>query len=325
MDLNASEAPRFVIASASVGAEKAGLRMQEALIGMFPRWLPSRKACRKALDRGLVELNGTTATTARRVAAGDSITLLSDPSAPPPPGKCIPSAFHFQRPEAGDYLLVWKPAGISTSGTGNRHLAAALAHLAHAGAPDQQNALKPIHPDALVHPQPVHRLDRATAGWVCVALTLHAADSLGQAFAQRRMQKRYLALVAGSLIGEGHCNNDLDGKTAKTTWKALGSGPLPVHGSASLVEVVPETGRTHQIRRHLAGLGHPIVGEDLYAHTGPDGAPLRYVGQGLFLSAIALAVPQGVHGPALEAVGTPPRKFSRITWVRKLLPGQEGG
>lgn len=323
MDLNAPALPRFVIASAYVGAEKAGLRMQEALVGMFPAWLPSRKACRKALDKGLVELNGITATTARRVAAGDSITLLSDPSAPPPPGKGVPTAFQFQRPETADYLLVWKPAGISTSGTGNRHLAAALAHLAHTGAPDQQNALQPINPDALVHPQPVHRLDRATAGWVCVALTLHAADSLGQAFAQRRIQKRYLALVAGTLSGTGQCTGDLDGKTAKTKWQALGTGPLPVHGTATLVEVLPETGRTHQIRRHLAGLGHPIVGEDLYAQAGPDGAPLRYVGQGLFLSALAIVVPPGPHGPAHEAVGTPPRKFSRITWVRNLLPGQE--
>ena len=323
MDLNAPEAPRFVLASASVGARQAGLRMQEALVGMFPMWLPSRKACRKALDKGLVELNGKRATTARRVAMGDHVTLMSDPSAPPQPAKGVPTSYHFQRPEAADYLLVWKPAGISTSGRGNRHLAAALGHLAHAGAPDQQRALRPINPDALIHPQPVHRLDRATSGWVCVALSLLAADSLGQAFAQRRIEKRYLALVAGTLSGTGQCTTDLDGKTATTTWEALGSGPLPVHGTATLVQVWPETGRTHQIRRHLAELGHPIVGEELYAQTGPDGAPLRYVGQGLFLSAVGLAIPAGRHGPAHEAVGTPPRKFSRITWVRMLLSGRK--
>ena len=198
MDLNAPDAPQFASATARVDAKKAGLRIQEALPGMFPEVLPSRKSCRKALDRGDILLNGVVADTARRVQIGDTVTLNVALQPPTPPGKGIPTQFQWHRPPDADYLFVWKPAGLSTSGVGNRHLAGTLAHLAHAGTPAQRTDLRPHQPDALRWPQPVHRLDRVTAGWVCIALTLSTAQSLGQAFAERTVHKKYLALVAGN-------------------------------------------------------------------------------------------------------------------------------
>ena len=178
----------------------------------------------------------------------------------------------------------------------------------------------PTIPMHLRWPQPVHRLDRVTSGWVCVALNLRTASSIGAAFAAQRIRKSYLALVAGDLDGQGECRLPLEGQTAHTSWNAIASGPLPVHGTATLLRVLPTTGRTHQIRRHCALLGHPIVGEDRYPERVDTGEePLRYKGNGLFLSAVELHIPAGEHGASSRISADAPKKFRRIAWVKNAL------
>ena len=293
--------------------------MQEALVGLFPMLLPSRKSCRKAIDRGEVQINGVPATTAVRVKTGDEVTLTLATQAPPAPLTGAPRTLMTERPEGADYVVVWKPAGLATSGTGRLNLTRVLHHFCFHGDGHMREKLTPIRRDALAAPQPVHRLDRATAGWVCVALTLKAAESLGAAFAERRVEKRYLALAAGD-VTSGSSRSPLDGREAITHWTPIARGPLPVHGMATLLDVRIETGRTHQIRRHLAGMGHPIVGEDRNAT--PDGGAAetpRYSGHGLFLCATDLRIPEGPHGPGLHVKGDPPRKFYRIGWARRAL------
>lgn len=319
MDREPTSSKEFVTASATLGADRCGLRLQEALVGLFPDWLPSRKSCRKALDRGDVRCNGQLAGTALFVREGDRIDLCLEPVDPPDPGRQTPRNLRVHRPDGADYAVVWKPAGIATSGPGHRHLAGIIAHQAHHGAPDEQDALRPTHPDGMPFPRPVHRLDKATAGWVCLALTLRAAAALGAAFANRTVDKRYLALASGKLE-DGHANARLDGKDAETAWRVLDHGTLPVHGEASLLEVRPTTGRTHQIRRHLADVGHPLVGEDAYTAPGMDlqSAP-RYSGHGLFLCAIGLSIPEGKHGPATDLTAPVPRKYKRIRWAAEAL------
>lgn len=322
MDLNPTEDPEFASASASIAADRAGQRLQEALVGLFPMLLPSRKSCRKAIDRGEVLINGMPSGTAVRVKAGDTVTLNLSRQAPPDPGPGAPRTLKTVRPEGADYAVVWKPAGLATSGTGRLTLARVLHHLALSGEQALRKQLAPLRRDAMPAPQPVHRLDRATAGWVCVALNLKAAESLGTAFAERRVEKRYLALAAGD-VEPGSSRSPLDGREAITHWTPIAQGPLPVHGTATLLDVRIETGRTHQIRRHLAESGHPIVGED--RHATPDGgtakAP-RYSGHGLFLCAIGLRIPDGPHGPGLQVDGDPPRKFLRVGWAARALEGR---
>ena len=323
MDPETKSDTEFAGATAVIGPEKEGQRMQEAIVGLFTTWLPSRKSCRKAIDRGEVWCNGKPANTALRVCEGDQIQYKPVSAEVPNPGPVANQNLNIVRPQSADFAFVWKPAGIATSGPGLHNLAAILAFQSQNGHNEGQRALRPDAPDGMPAPHPVHRLDRATSGWVCVALTLTAAKSLGHAFENRMVKKRYLALVAGH-IEHGQSNVPLDGKACQTNWRVVGRGPLAVHGEATLLEVFPETGRTHQIRRHLAAKGHPIVGEDQHpapGHTIRDAT--RYNGHGLFLCAIGLAIPKGDHGPAAEAIGAVPRKYRRIRWAAEALKKNE--
>jgi 23S rRNA pseudouridine1911/1915/1917 synthase len=127
----------------------------------------------------------------------------------------------------------------------------------------------------------VHRLDAGTSGVLLLARTPMAAQVLGDAFRGRDVEKRYLALCRGRLEGEPVVDAPIaraertrhvvaaDGKPARTRLRALAATD-----TASLVEAVPETGRTHQIRVHLTHLGHPLWGDGLY------GGPMYTPGAG---------------------------------------------
>lgn len=122
---------------------------------------------------------------------------------------------------------------------------------------------------------PVHRLDRPTSGVLLFGLSSMAASELCAAFRARRVEKIYTALVRGFVAAEGLFDSPLESKdstlgTALTAYRRLNRVCLPhrvgryATARYSLVTVFPKTGRTHQIRRHFAHTGHPIVGD--YAH-----------------------------------------------------------
>lgn len=126
-------------------------------------------------------------------------------------------------------------------------------------------------PDARI----VHRLDQATSGLLLFARGAQAQRELSAAFADRRVEKHYVAIVGGALDGEGLIDLPLAadwpnrprqqvdralGKPSQTRWRTLAR-----EGTHSRVALTPITGRTHQLRVHLAALGHPILGDALYA------------------------------------------------------------
>jgi tRNA pseudouridine32 synthase/23S rRNA pseudouridine746 synthase len=130
-------------------------------------------------------------------------------------------------------------------------------------------------PDALV----VHRLDMATSGLIAMGRGAQAQRSLSIAFAERRVHKRYVAVVAGRLEpppgGWGEVSlplrcdwpnrprqmvDPVQGKPSLTRWRVLAH-----EDGATRVELEPVTGRSHQLRVHMAALGHPILGDELYA------------------------------------------------------------
>lgn len=132
---------------------------------------------------------------------------------------------------------------------------------------------------------PAHRLDRATSGVLVFALSADAARELGRAFERGEVEKRYLAIVRGNppeKILVDHPLSQDDGKpaqAARTTFTTLAR-----YGRYALVEALPHTGRTHQIRRHLKHLSCPIIGDVRYG----KGDHNRYFRTELGLQRLAL-------------------------------------
>ncbi|XAH25809.1 RluA family pseudouridine synthase [Xylophilus sp. GW821-FHT01B05] len=198
-----------------------------------------------------------------------------------------------------DLLVVDKPAGLlAVPGRG----------------PDKADCLsarvQAAWPGALV----VHRLDMATSGLVVFARHAEAQRRLGHAFATRAVDKRYVAVVDGApaaapLDAEDWSLIDLplaadwpnrplqkvdtqDGKPSSTHWRLLA---LEDAGRAARLELAPLTGRTHQLRVHLQAIGHPILGDMLYA-----GAAAQLRAPRLLLHAAALAFAQPMSGAPLR-------------------------
>jgi tRNA pseudouridine32 synthase/23S rRNA pseudouridine746 synthase len=111
----------------------------------------------------------------------------------------------------------------------------------------------------------IHRLDRAASGIIMIAHNKKSAAALCQLFEQREIEKRYQAIVNGHVADDvTTIETDIDSKSARTIVKLM---EYQSHNDTSLVDVAIETGRKHQIRRHLSELGHAIVGDRLYNDT----------------------------------------------------------
>ena len=169
--------------------------------------------------------------------------------------------------------------------------------------------------------RPVNRLDRNTSGVVLVARDQRTAGGLARTMQERRMKKRYLALLDGelspdagilsapirrraeSIIFREVCGEG-EGDEAITAWRVLARGE-----GCTLVEASPETGRTHQLRVHFAHLGCPIHGDDLYGNTAED-IPRQA------LHAYTLAFPHPVTEEEITLIAPPPHDFRQLLNAR---------
>ena len=165
---------------------------------------------------------------------------------------------------------------------------------------------------ALYRPHLCHRLDKPTHGLLLCAKTRDALLGAQRAFAERRVRKRYTAVVCGRVEGEnGEIDSDLDGRSAITAWRVVGRHRSLRLGGGHLTQLAlyPRTGRTHQLRRHCSEvLRTPIVGDKQYG--GDDG------GCGLLLAALELELahpcwPAGA--PPIRIATEPPPKFGALT------------
>jgi tRNA pseudouridine65 synthase len=130
---------------------------------------------------------------------------------------------------------------------------------------DAVHALELVRDQVGAYVYPVHRLDRGTSGVLVFALTVEAARALSSAFEQGTVEKRYLALVRGSppdTVRVDHALSREEGGPPRAAVTAFAT--LSRYGRYALVEATPETGRTHQIRRHLKHLSCPIIGDVKY-------------------------------------------------------------
>jgi tRNA pseudouridine32 synthase/23S rRNA pseudouridine746 synthase len=203
---------------------------------------------------------------------------------------------------ADDALLVLdKPAGLlSVPGRG----------------PDKQDCAsaraQAQWPDALI----VHRLDMATSGLLLMARGAALQRTLSMAFEARDVHKRYVAVVAGHMAqGKGEIDLplmadwprrprqkvDAHGKPSLTRWRVLAHEADARGRPQTRLELEPVTGRTHQLRVHLQAIGHPILGDALYADEADCARSPR-----LLLHACALALTHPVTGAALHWHSPPP-------------------
>ena len=254
------------------------------------RAIPSRKGMKKAIKAGAVFIDGKAGHTGDWVLPGQHIELMDLPLAPP---KALALGLEILF-EDSHLAVIKKPAGLPTSGNQYRTVVNALQHnLSPSGVAD-----------ALPWPRPVHRLDALTSGLLLIAKSRCAAVNLGQQFEQKVVRKTYQAVAVGKTAGKGIIKEALDGQEAMTEFHLLRQVPSLKVEWLSLLELHPLTGRTHQLRRHLAGIGHPVLGDALYTGTG-----LVLTGKGLFLSAVALEFTHPFSGQTLNYAIQPPKKF----------------
>lgn len=197
-----------------------------------------------------------------------------------------------------EYLaVVVKPAGIIVSGNKKWTLQNALS----------SNLKKSLEVDALPFPEPIHRLDYPTSGALLVGKTAGVTASLNRMFAERTIEKTYLAVAIGSMKQDGEICSDVDGKRSNTVYSVLKMLNSERFGFLNLLELTPETGRRHQLRKHLAEIGNPILGDRLYFNEG-----LILNGKGLYLHASSLLFSHPITGETIRATAPLPKKFLKL-------------
>ncbi len=252
--------------------------------------IPSRNGIRKAIKHGELTIDGKEAETGRWLQPGMLLELWESDRKP---ARIFPLKFAviFQ----DEHLAVInKPAGFPVSGNRFRTIENALLH----------NISASKEPDALTNPKPVHRLDALTSGLLIIAKTTYARIELGKQFEEKNIQKRYRAIVMGKLPQSGTIAETIGGKAAITRFELVKAVPSLKSEWLSLVDLYPQTGRTHQLRIHLAGIGNPILGDKLYGEKN-----LIFKGKGLFLCALELKFQHPVTNENLEFRIEEPNKF----------------
>ncbi len=252
------------VLSLTVGEDEAGPRLDQYLARRLGL---SRARLQKLLKSGLVTLNGRPAAASHRVRASEAIGVTLPP---PEPSFLTPEALPLEVVyEDRDLVVVNKPPGLVVHpAPGHRGGTLLNALLAHCPELKEMGDVS--------RPGLVHRLDKDTSGLLAAAKTELAHQALVRQFQGREVRKKYLALVWGRLPQkEGRIEGVVGrhpsqrqkmsvharrGKEAVTLWKVLQEFPGPL----TLVELTPKTGRTHQLRVHLASLGHPVLGDATY-------------------------------------------------------------
>jgi len=275
-----------------VPEDAEGRRIDEFAAHCFATVASRKQACKSA-RAGYLTLDGQPTEPQTRVRAGQVMRLYCRPERR---GKVFP--LHLEVIYEDQWLaVVNKPAGFPVNGNRFRTIENAL----------PANLEPSDLPDALAWPRPVHRLDAPTTGLLLIAKSLSSLVALGRQFEDRSVQKAYHAVVTGRLEGAGAVDEPIDSRGAITRYEVVAHTQALRTTWLTTVRALPLTGRKHQIRRHLATLGHPILGDGLY---GVPGNVLR--GKGLFLCATELALKHPQDGREIGLTISEPAKFASL-------------
>jgi 23S rRNA pseudouridine1911/1915/1917 synthase len=290
------------------------------------------------IEHGDVRVDGATAKPRLKLRGGEHIEVSGDPHPAPlkAEAEAIPLDVVY---EDSDLAVVNKPAGM----------------MVHAGSGLTDDARsRGTLVNALLHrfrqlsttggelrPGIVHRLDKATSGLIVIAKNDHAHAALGAMFAGRKVHKTYIALVHGHVArSRGTINASIARDQVRRTRMATNENgraavshfevverPVTPFGKFTLVRVRIETGRTHQIRVHMASIGHPVVGDTLYGGAGQltragekgKSEPERIRLNRNFLHAFRLEFAHPLSGNPLELEAPIPGEF--VDLLRRLGSG----
>ena len=248
--------------------DKSGIRLDKYVAEKCPDL--SRARAQKLIGEGYIMVNDHVAKAALKLDAGDRVKVVIPP---PPPSPLSPEAIPLEiLYEDNDVLVIDKPAGLTTHPApghpSHTLLNAVLSHF-----PQLAEISDSLRPGI------VHRLDKDTSGVMLIAKNSVAQANLIDQFKARSVKKSYLVLVKGRLTPErgaieapiGRDSHDrkrmavvAKGREARTEYKVI-----KYIDSYTLLEVKPETGRTHQIRVHFAAIGYPVAGDAVYGVKSP--------------------------------------------------------
>ena len=282
----------------------AGMRLDQALARLLPEH--SRMRLKAWIEAGRVSLAGAAATPRTKVTGGQVLVVREAPAvrALADAGEAIALDVVY---EDATILVVDKPAGL----------------VVHPGAGNPRGTLL----NALLHHAPalvalpragiVHRLDKDTSGLMVVAKTATAQTDLVRQLQSRSVSRQYLALACGDLARGATVDAPIGRHpTARTRMAVVARGKparthvevLERHGIVTLISCRLETGRTHQIRVHLASIGHPLVGDPVYGG-----------GRSAKLPPLLAAFPrQALHAQRLALVH--PVTGKAVAWTSPLPP-----
>ncbi len=254
----------------------------------------SKKGIKKAIKNQLITINGKTGYSGDYIFGGETCELYQSPHVHKKPIIDLKLDVLYEDPHLA---AIYKPAGIEVSGNKRYTIENSLVF----------NLEKSGEKDCLLRPQTAHRLDYPTSGILLVGKTTRTLVALHKMFAEKNIEKNYLAVTMGKMQASGFISTPIDQKESLTHFTCLKSIPSPKYHTFNLVRLIPKTGRRHQLRKHMLQNGSPILGDQLYFKEG-----LVLKGKGLYLHASCVKFEHPITKDTITINAPNPKKFVRL-------------
>lgn len=287
----------FVIKEHIVPEGISNIRLIDYVLKVFPE-IQTRSSMKKTLNRGEILLDELPAKSGIWIEPGQNIKLIDLERNPPKPLDLKLDIVY----EDEHIAIIIKPPGIEVSGNKYNTIQNALI----------SNIQQSKEQDALKWPKPVHRLDYPTSGLLLIAKTQTSITNLNKQFEDRNIKKRYIAIISGYLGDNNQITDPINGMEAISSYEIIRHSRSLKTEWITEVSLYPVTGRKHQLRIHMAGIGHPIVGDKNYG----KGPILK--GKGLFLAALEIDFDHPITNSRLTFSIDPPKKFNTFMETQQI-------